>query len=73
MSDDDLMPFGKHRGERMDAVPAGYLLWLWNAGLHKDDTRWMNQSQIAVAGYIRKNFHALETECPDTIVEHRPL
>lgn len=26
-SDDDLMPFGKHKGEPMQDVPASYLLW----------------------------------------------
>lgn len=26
--DDDLMPFGKHRGKRMADVPLDYLRWL---------------------------------------------
>lgn len=32
MNDDDLMPFGKHKGERMEDVPDSYLAWLWNEG-----------------------------------------
>lgn len=29
MTDESLMPFGKHRGKAMSNVPARYLLWLW--------------------------------------------
>ena len=28
MSDDDLMPYGLHKGKKMADVPAQYLLWL---------------------------------------------
>lgn len=28
MKDSDLMPFGKHKGEKLGDVPASYLLWL---------------------------------------------
>ena len=28
MDDDSLMPFGKFKGERMEDIPAWYLLWL---------------------------------------------
>ena len=27
MDDNSLMPFGKHKGERLELVPASYLLW----------------------------------------------
>jgi len=29
MQDDDIMPFGKHKGEKMANVPASYLIWLY--------------------------------------------
>jgi hypothetical protein len=28
--DSDLMPFGKHKGLRLDEVPNSYLLWLYD-------------------------------------------
>lgn len=32
MDDNSLMPFGKHKGEKMIDVPAAYLLWLYENG-----------------------------------------
>jgi len=29
MNDNDLMPFGKHKGKKLIAVPDEYLLWLY--------------------------------------------
>jgi hypothetical protein len=73
VNDEDLMPFGKYKWRPMSRVPADYLLWLWDScHLHRRDTRWMNAGQTVVASYIRENFHALETECPDRIITHRP-
>lgn len=62
LSDQDLMSFGKHKGEKMEDVPASYLLWLWNEGI----------SHQGVKEYITESFSALEKECPDTIVKNRP-
>ncbi len=59
---DDLspMPFGKHKGVRMQDVPVSYLHYLWNNGMagNKSDP---------VAVYIRDNIAALEQENPDLI------
>lgn len=30
LTDESLMPFGKHKGEKMANVPASYLLWLYD-------------------------------------------
>ena len=41
------MPFGKHKGTRLDQVPVRYLLWLWKNGLKDRDTplaAWIWQS-----------------------------
>ena len=66
--DDHLMPFGKYKGTPMGEVPASYLLWLW-----EEAQFWQkSDKQSDVAYYIRQNFHALETECPDRIISHRP-
>jgi uncharacterized protein (DUF3820 family) len=61
VNDADLMPFGKHKGERMENVPAGYLLWL----------REQRCSNETVAGYIEENLSALMQECPDYINERK--
>ncbi len=59
MTDQDEMPFGKHKGEKMENVPASYLLWL----------RDQNCSHTAVRSYIEDNMAALVKECPDYIEE----
>ena len=60
MNDTDPMPFGKHKGQPIQDVPASYLHWLWANG-KKDD------KQCPVADYIRRNLHALKQEYPDGI------
>jgi len=34
--DTDLMPFGKHKGEMMQDVPATYLHYLWTNGMRNE-------------------------------------
>jgi len=63
LTDTDLMPFGKHKGAKMEDVPASYLLWLWNQGAI---------SHPGVKAYIENSLSALEIECPDVIVKKRP-
>jgi hypothetical protein len=61
LDDSDEMPFGKHKGKRMEDVPASYLHWLWFNGL-KQET---DSSQVA--DYIERNLSALQSENPDLI------
>jgi hypothetical protein len=70
MDDDYEMTFGKYRGTKIGEVPSGYLLWLWDNGLWDDQVR--GAADDPVRQYIVKHFNALETECPDRIVIHRP-
>jgi hypothetical protein len=70
MTDNDQMTFGKYNGVAIGKVPASYLLWLWENGMYRDNTP--SQRNDPVRLYIIENFHALETECPDRIIEHRP-
>lgn len=56
--DDDVMPFGKHKGERLEDVPASYLHWLWGQKPLSDKR---------LEGYIRENIPALKQEFPDGI------
>lgn len=60
MNDQDLMPFGKYKGEKMEDVPASYLLWLREQG---------GSHHRGVSGYIEDNLIALKKECPDYIDE----
>lgn len=59
LDDLDPMPFGKHKGEPMQDVPARYLHWLW--GEKKDD------KTDPVVDYIRRNLSALKQEYKDGI------
>lgn len=61
MTDQDLMPFGKYKGEKMENVPASYLLWLRDQGC----------SDLLVRGYIEENFTVLCSESPDYIPERK--
>lgn len=59
MTDDSLMPFGKHKGKRMEDVPASYLHWWWcESGRFQIETS-------NVADYINRNLRTLEQEYPD--------
>ncbi len=58
LTDDDLMPFGKHKGERLEDMPADYFLYLWNEGVE----------HVGLRGYIIHSFDALVQERPDKIV-----
>lgn len=65
LSDSDLMPFGKHKGEPMCDVPAGYLMYLWdkNEEEYKDVgciRRSRNMTEIMK--YIEYNYEVLEYE-----------
>ena len=69
MSDDDPITFGKYDGTPIGKVPSSYLLWLWENGMYRET---LSNRNDPVRLYIIENFHALETECPDRIIDHRP-
>lgn len=52
MTDEDIMPFGKHEGKKLANVPASYLLWLLEQGCNHGGVR----------RYIEENKTVLETE-----------
>lgn len=61
MTDDDLMPFGKHKGVKMMNVPAHYLHWFWlNGSADSNDAR-------RVMSYIEDNITVLKDENKDLI------
>ena len=73
LTDTDSMPFGQHAGLRMEEVPANYLLFLWNDGLHNQAATESsgNKARIAVRNYIKDALGALMQEAPDIIVKNR--
>lgn len=52
MDDNSLMPFGKHKGEKMANVPSEYLIWCY-------DQEWCRGD---VKSYIQQNLDALKQE-----------
>lgn len=60
LTDDDLMPFGMHRGKKIKDVPVEYFHFLWHS--------WgANERQGAVGRYIERSMKALKQENPDLI------
>lgn len=52
MTDNSIMPFGKHRGKRLADVPAVYLMWLSSKGC----------THAGVSKYILSNFGEINYE-----------
>ncbi len=57
-SDLDLMPFGKHKGEPLQDVPASYLHYLWSQKPISD---------LKLENYIHNSLSALKEELPDAL------
>jgi hypothetical protein len=58
LKDNDLMPFGKHKGDRMEYVPAQHLLALYEGELFQED----NENHRLVKAYVIDNLQALRAE-----------
>lgn len=52
MKDESIMPFGKHKGEKMANVPPDYLLWIYDNGKCYGEVR----------KYIADNLEVLKSE-----------
>ena len=57
-TDDDVMSFGKHKGEKMQDVPASYLHWLYTS-----TDIWDTRLKL----YIEENMNHLKEEYPNGI------
>ena len=62
LTDADRMPFGKHKGLKMQEVPAQYLHWLWTEANFQDKV-----AVDSVAAYIDRNLKTLRRDWPDGI------
>ena len=65
LGDDDRMPFGKHKGERMEDIPVAYLHYLWTSGLRND-------SGMPVHEYIKERLDELKKEYPEGMWDEEP-
>ena len=63
MTDKCLMPWGMHKGVKMQDVPAKYFHWLWT-----EEKKYQVKSCL-VAEYISRNLEALQKENEDLIWE----
>lgn len=63
LTDKSPMPFGKHKGVALEKVPAQYLLWLWDNGIHAEQGKPLHR-------YIKESFSELESEAKDYIVQN---
>jgi uncharacterized protein (DUF3820 family) len=52
LTDDDLMPSGKHKGEKMQNVPASYLLYVYDS----------NMVNYRVRKYIEDNLDVIKQQ-----------
>lgn len=60
LTDESIMPFGKHKGEKMANVPASYLLWIYDEWtLPNPRFCFVNQE---VKAYIEDNLDVLRKE-----------
>ena len=64
--DDNIMHFGKHKGQCIADIPASYLIWLWNSG-YKVKTGYTGEDG-KLARYILKESHNLQKECKDIMI-----
>lgn len=50
------MPFGKHKGEKMENVPASYLLWLYeNDKCNKEVKEYVLDNLDVIKEQIKRN------------------
>lgn len=71
LTDTDPMPFGKHKGEPLQDVPASYLAWLWRDGVHEysgpDELPGYLNEKRKLANYIWNSKSAIEQEIGETL------
>lgn len=59
MQDNDLMPFGKHKGEKMANVPDNYLIWFWGENKDKYKKGQLYKQATSIMKYIEDSFEDL--------------
>jgi hypothetical protein len=57
-ADEDIIPFGKHRGKKLANVPAHYLVWFWENAKIKQ----LDRAGYKVFKYVDENIEDLRKE-----------
>jgi uncharacterized protein (DUF3820 family) len=60
LTDEDPMPFGKHKGTALKKVPAKYLVWLYEQMLDDDNDK------LRMFRYLQANEKVLRSEAGET-------
>lgn len=70
LTDESLIPFGKHKGEKMANVPASYLLWLYDeytmpnprfGFIHRGVLEYIEENLDVLREEMKKNSHVQTT------------
>lgn len=61
MDDNDLMPFGKHKGKKLMDVPDDYLIWLYQ---NITDKEHRNTDELCLINYIVDSFNENDLQIP---------
>lgn len=61
MDDNDLMPFGKHKGKKLMDVPDDYLIWLYQ---NITDKEHRNTDEQCLIDYIVDSFNENDLQIP---------
>lgn len=56
LSDNDIMPFGKYKGQKMIEVPDSYLKWLWRENEYEFKNGMPANNMRLVMTYINESF-----------------
>ncbi len=60
LTDESIMPFGKHKGKEMANVPASYLLWIYDEWTLPNPR--FGFAHQEVKAYIEENLEVLKKE-----------
>lgn len=61
LQDEDLMPCGKHKGTRMDEVPASYYLWLYKEVFYSS-LKFRGSKMSKVVAYMYRNLDRINAQ-----------
>lgn len=65
-NEDNIMHFGKYRGQRLGDIPASYLIWWWNETGRKRTK--LRTEDGFLSRWIKKQLRDLELEEPNKII-----
>lgn len=57
LGDEDKMPFGKHKGEKLVNIPGKYLLYIYESGISDSNER--------VKAYIKENLEVIKQQAKE--------